>query len=174
MCCLLNPFYTPICSCSHKGLVPRKFSHKKFEKDSNSMTFQQFDSRNLTISCAKSGQKSVVKEMITGSLSLPFSFFLARQLFTCLSLLHLPHSFASFPLPESMEKATLSQSVEYGKCMQNFFYNIHCAHQNCSIACGNCKTNRQEFLSLPVYSVFKQHFIKMASLITQCYCLLLT
>ena len=97
--------------------------------------------------------------MITGSLSLPFSFFPARQLFTCLSLLRLPHSFASFPLPESMEKATLSQSAEYGKCVQNFFYNIHCAHQNCSIACGNCKTKRhdaiQEYSSLLVYSVFK-------------------
>ena len=52
-----------------------KKSREKFEKDSNLLTFQQFHSRNLIISnVTKVGGKRVVKEMITGSLSLPSPF----------------------------------------------------------------------------------------------------
>ena len=75
----------------------------------------------IIISHAKSGRKRVIKEMMTGSLSLPFSLFPAPQLFACLSPSRLSHSFASSPLSESLEQATLSQSAEYGKCMHNFF-----------------------------------------------------
>ena len=51
------------------------------------------------LKCAKSGQKRVVKEMITGSLSFPFSFFPPRQHF------HMPFTFTSFPLSASLEQA---------------------------------------------------------------------
>ena len=44
------------------------------------------------------GGKRVVKEIITGSLSLPFSFFPPRQLFACLLL-------SLLPLSESLEQA---------------------------------------------------------------------
>ena len=43
-------FYTPYCSHSHKGLAPREIISREIWEDSNSLTFQQSDSRNLIIS----------------------------------------------------------------------------------------------------------------------------
>ena len=51
---------------------------------------RQFYSQ-MRLKCVKSGQKRVIKEMITGSLSFPFSFFRPCQLFVCLLLSRLPH-----------------------------------------------------------------------------------
>ena len=81
-------FYTPNCSRSHKGLAPREIiSREIWER------FQLIDISTVWhlesnyLKRAKRGRKRVVKEMITGSLSLPsFSSFSLRQIFACLLL----------------------------------------------------------------------------------------
>ena len=69
-----------------------KYSYEKFDKDSNSLTILQFDGLNLIISNSPEvGGRRSLKEIFTGSLSLPFSLFRSRQLFACLSLSRLPY-----------------------------------------------------------------------------------
>ena len=92
------PFYTPNCSCSHKGLVPCKMLSREIWERFQLIEISTVWQPNLIISHAKSGWKRVVKEMMIGSLYLQFSLFPARQLFACLSLSRLPHSFSSSPL----------------------------------------------------------------------------
>ena len=85
-------FYTPDCTRSHEGLAPCEIiSREIWERFQliHISTVWQLKSNHLKR--AKSGRKRVVKEMITGSLSLPFSFFPPHQLFACLFLLRLPH-----------------------------------------------------------------------------------
>ena len=77
MCCLPTRFYTPNCSRSRKGLAPREIiSREIWER------FQLIDISTVWqpesnyLKRVKSGRKRVVKEMISGSLSLPFPLFL--------------------------------------------------------------------------------------------------
>ena len=95
---------------------------------------------------------------------------------------HVPLTFASsslfhiFPTTSERGKGYSQPVCGVWQVHAKFFlkHSLCTPEYYCSIACGNCKTKRQESFSLPVYSVFKQHFIEMASLITQSYCLLLT
>ena len=127
---------------------------------------------------AKSGWKRVVKEMMTSSLSLPFSLFPARQLCACLSLSRLPHSFASSPLSESLEQAPLSQSPEYGKCTHNFFkmFIVHTKIAALHVAIVKLR-DMMLFKNLCHYlftGFFKQHCNEKVSVISPSYSLLLT
>ena len=68
------PFYTPNCSCSHKGLVPCKMLSQEIWERFQLIEISTVWQPNLIISHAKSGWKRVVKEMMTGSLyRFPFS-----------------------------------------------------------------------------------------------------
>ena len=93
-------FYTPDCSRSHKGLAPCQIiSQEIWER------FQFIDISTLWqpksnyLKCAKSGQKRVVKEMITGSLPSFFLFFPAPPTF------RMPFTLGSSPLSGTLEQA---------------------------------------------------------------------
>ena len=85
-------FGTPNCSPLHKGLVQRKIISweiwERFQLIDISTVWQP---KSNYLKRAKSGQKRVAKEMITGSLSFPFSFFPPHQLFACLLLSRLSY-----------------------------------------------------------------------------------
>ena len=77
-------------------LVPRSFLRNRTETLATQATVWRPKSNYLK--GAKSGRKRVVQEMITGSLSLPFSLFPARPPFRA------PFTFAPSSLSESLEQ----------------------------------------------------------------------
>ena len=111
------------------------------------MTFQQFDSRNLIISCHYPKWAEEGRKRNDYRLSIPSIF-----LFTSPPTFHVPLTFTSSSLfcifPTTWEHGTgYSQPV----CR---VWQVHAQLQNCSIACDNCKTKWHEAfpesLSLPV------------------------
>ena len=91
-----------------------KYSREKFEKDSNSLTHQQLDSQKW----AEGGKKRVVKEMITGSLSLPFPFFSRpAPIFARPTLSRFPHYLRAWNRLPQDAPATKANFLRLYKCI---------------------------------------------------------
>ena len=97
VCCLPTRFLHSRCDARIRDQHCAKSSHVKFGKDSNSLTFQQFDSRNQKV--PKVGGTGIIKKN-DYRLSLPSIFFFAPSTFC------MPFTFASSPLSESLEQTT--------------------------------------------------------------------
>ena len=121
---------------------------------------------------AKSGWKRVVKEMMTSSLSLPFSLFPARQLFACLSLSRLPHYRRAW-------NRLLSASLQSMASARTIFFKMFIVHTKIAALHAAIVKLRDMMLfeNLRHYLFtwfFKQHCNEKVSVISQSYSLLLT
>ena len=99
MCCLPTRFLHSSCSRLCKGLAPCEIILGEILRKIISTVWQL---KSNYLKHAKSGQKRVVKEMIAGSVPLPFSFFL----FPTPPTFRVPFSFSSSPLSKSLEQAS--------------------------------------------------------------------
>ena len=170
------PFYTPNCSCSYKGLVLRKMLLREIWERFQLIEISTVWQPNLIISHAKSGWKEGRKRN-DDRLSILFSLFPAVN-FSRASHFRVFPTLSRLPHYRRAWNRLLSASLQSMASACTIFYETFIADQNCSITCGNCKTRRhdafQEYSSLPVCSVFKQHCNEKVSIISQSYSLLLT
>ena len=110
VCCLATPFL------QSEGMSPTWNTHvRNLRKNPTHWHFKCLTAEISNMPKA-GGSQRVVKEIITGSLFLSFSFFPPRPPFS------IPFTFASSPLSESLEQATVWPYAQF--CWKNIWKNI--------------------------------------------------